>query len=186
MIRTVTILLCAAVLGCGDGGGGGGGGSGGTGGGGGSGTGGNGTTVDMAQPPDLAGAFQCGSTFCPATEKCCVIGMTPTCAASCPGDMGFVAECKGPENCSGNPCCITIGSGFTVQDVKCTTSASACPPMVNVQTQSGMDRACKVDADCTAGVSMPQLPDCCTNTQTAQKVCFSKTYVQFVQGWTCP
>lgn len=182
------MLVCAAVIGCGDGGGGsGGGGGGGSGGsGGGSGTGGNGTPADMAQPADLAGAFMCGSTFCPPSQKCCVNGMTPTCADSCATDGGFVAECKGPENCGGNPCCITIGSGFTVQSVMCTTSASACPPMVNVQTQSGMDRACKVDADCTAGVAMPQLPDCCTNTQTAQKVCFSKTYLQFVQGWTCP
>ncbi|MDB4965437.1 MAG: hypothetical protein JWN44_1126 [Myxococcales bacterium] len=185
-------MFCAAVLGCGDGGGGsGGGGSGGTGGGGSGGTGGGGGTggngvVDMAQPQDLANAFMCGSTYCPPNQKCCVNGMTPTCATSCPGDGGFVAECKGPENCGGNPCCITIGSGFMIQDVVCTTSPSACPPMVNVQTQSGMDRACKVDTDCTAGVSMPSLPDCCTNTMTAQKVCFNKSYTQFVQGWTCP
>jgi hypothetical protein len=184
MIRTLACALVMTIVGCGSGGGGGGG-SGGTGGGGGSGTGGNGA-ADMTQPQDLANAFQCGNTFCPPNQKCCVTGMTPTCMTACPGDGGFVAECREPANCGGNPCCITIGSGFMVQSVMCGASPTACPPMIDVMKGSGVDRACKVDADCTSGVQNPQLPDCCTNTQTAQKVCFNKSYVQFVQGWTCP
>jgi hypothetical protein len=54
-----------------------------------------------------------------------------------------------------------------------------------------MDRACKVDADCTAGLPTspaPQLPDCCTNTQSMQKVCFNKGLIGLpgVTGFTCP
>ncbi|MGZ3443090.1 MAG: hypothetical protein ACXVDD_26395 [Polyangia bacterium] len=188
MIRLSLALVFLAAVGCGNSSPGGGGGSGGTGGGGGSG--GSSGIPDLSMPADLANAFMCGGSICTGSQQCCVTGMTPTCASSC-GDGGFQAQCNGPANCGGNPCCITIGSGFTVQGVVCTTSASACPPMVNAQTQSGMDRACHVDADCVAGLpSMPapQLPDCCTNTQTAQHVCFNKSYLQLpgITGWTCP
>jgi hypothetical protein len=110
------------------------------------------------------------------------------CASSCP-DGGFTAECKGPENCGGDPCCITIGSGFNVQSVACATSASGCAPAINAATQSGTDRACHVDADCIAGLPTmpaPQLPDCCTNGATGQHVCFNKSLLGVVQGWTCP
>jgi hypothetical protein len=172
--------LC--IGGCGNSTPGGGGGSGGTGGGGGS------APADLAMGPDLQNALMCGNTVCTSGQQCCVTGMTPTCAASC-GDGGFQAQCNSPAQCGGNPCCITIGSGFMVQSVVCTNGPSECPPMVDPGTQSGKDRACKVDADCTAGLpSMPapQLPDCCTNTQTMQKVCFNKSYIQFVSGWTCP
>ena len=193
MIRALSHLLVAAVVavamvGCGNSSpGGGGGGTGGTGGGG-SGGGGGGSVADLALPPvDLANAFSCGSSICMGGQKCCVSGMTPTCATSC-SDGGFEAQCNGPANCGGNPCCITIGSGFTVQGVTCTTSASACQPMVDTGTQSGMDRACHTNADCTAGLPStpaPQLPDCCTNTMTMQHVCFNQAYLA-IGGWTCP
>jgi hypothetical protein len=188
MIRLSLALVFLAAAGCGSSSTGGNGGSGGTGGGGGSG--GSSSIPDLAMPADLANAFMCGGSICPGSQQCCVTGMTPTCASSC-GDGGFQAQCNGPANCGGNPCCITIGSGFTVQSVICGNAPSACPPMVNAQTQSGMDRACHVDADCVAGLpSMPapQLPDCCTNTQTAQHVCFNKSYLQLpgITGWTCP
>ena len=181
MIRLALSVLVLVAVGCGNSSPGGGGGSGGTGGGGGS------SQPDLSTPVDLANAFMCGSNLCSASQQCCVTGMTPTCASSC-GDGGFQAQCQKPANCGGNPCCITIGSGFAVQSVVCTSSPSACVPMVNAGTQSGMDRACTVDADCTSGLpSMPapQLPDCCTNTQTMQHVCFNKSYLG-IGGWTCP
>ena len=190
MIRKLALVAALVALGCGSSSPGGGGGSGGTGGGG-SGGGAGGAAALALPPADLANAFSCGNTICSGSDKCCIVGMTPTCAASCNSDMGFEAQCASPKNCGGNPCCITIGAGFTVQSVMCTTSASACPPMVNASTQSGMDRACTVDADCTAGLPAmpaPQLPDCCTNTQTAQKVCFNKSLIGLpgVMGFTCP
>lgn len=179
MIRRIALLAALLASGCGsstssgDGGGG---------------SGGGGGPADLAMPADLANAFSCGNTVCMGGQKCCVTGMTPMCAASC-SDGGFEAQCNGPANCGGNPCCITIGSGFTVQGVACTTSPSACVPAVNPSTQSGMDRACHTDGDCTSGVDgMPQLPDCCTNTQTMQHVCFNKSYLGLpgISGWTCP
>jgi hypothetical protein len=189
MIRWMSLLVVVAAIACGSSSPRGGGGSGGTGGGGSGGTGGSGGSgpADLSMPVDLANAFSCGNTVCGGSEKCCVIGMTPTCATSCP-DGGFEAQCNGPANCGGNPCCITIGSGFTVEGVECGASASACPPMVNATTQSGTDRACHVDADCVAGLPAmpaPQLPDCCTNTATMQHVCFTKAAVA-LGGWTCP
>jgi hypothetical protein len=177
------LVLAAAAIGCGSSSpGGGSGGSGGTGGG--TGTGGNGVS-DMALGPDMTTSLSCGNITCHGTEKCCAVGTTAMCLASCP-DGGFQASCSSPSDCGGNPCCITIGAGFSIQGVACTNAPTACAPMVNLQTQSGMDRACKVDADCTSGVQGSMLPDCCTNTQAMQKVCFNKTYLQFVQGWTCP
>lgn len=191
MIRTIALVVALAAFGCGNStpGGGGSGGSGGSGTGGNGGSGGS-SGPDLAMPPaDLANALLCGSTVCMGTQKCCIVGTTPMCADSCNADGGFTAQCSSPTNCGGNPCCITIGSGFSVQSVVCTTTASACPPMVNANTQSGMDRACNVDADCTSGLPAqpaPQLPDCCTNTASAQKVCFNKSYVGVVPGFTCP
>ena len=191
MIRTIALVALLVASACGSSPPGGGGGSGGTGGGGSGGTGGN-AGPDLAMPPpDLANAFSCGNSVCTGSQKCCVTGTTPTCAASCDSDLGFEAQCNSPANCGGNPCCITIGSGFTVQSVVCTMSASACPPMVNASTQSGVDRACHVDADCIAGLPTspaPQLPDCCTNTASGQKVCFNKAALGLpgVMGFTCP
>lgn len=179
MIRSIALFLALCAAGCG---------SSSPGGGGDGGSGGGGGAADLAMPADLANAFSCGSSVCSGGQKCCVSGMTPMCAASC-GDGGFQAQCNGPANCGGNPCCITIGAGFTVESVLCTASPTACPPMVSPSTQSGMDRACHVDGDCTSGVSgTPQLPDCCTNTQTMQKVCFNKGYLGLpgIKGWTCP
>jgi hypothetical protein len=196
MMRTVFLVAALAALGCGGGNGGGGnGGSGGSGGGGSGGSGGSGggggsmSGPDLAMPPaDLANAFSCDGTVCMGSERCCVQGMTASCAMSCNTDLGFEAQCNSPANCGGNPCCITIAAGFKVQSVVCGMTASACPPMVDATTQSGMDRACTVDKDCTSGVTSPSLPDCCTNTTTAQHVCFNKSYLGIpgITGWTCP
>jgi hypothetical protein len=112
-----------------------------------------------------------------------VTGTTPACATSC-GDGGFVAQCSGPENCGGNPCCITTVK-FAVHDVSCGTSASSCSPSVDAMG-TGQDRACHVSADCTASAPGTNLPDCCTNTTTMQHVCFNKGLVGVVMGFTCP
>jgi hypothetical protein len=62
--------------------------------------------------------------------------------------------------------------------------------MIDPNTQSGKDRGCPADGDCYAGLSsMGQLPDCCTNKQTSQKVCFNKTYLALpaiAAQWSCP
>jgi hypothetical protein len=174
MIRTALVFLLV-LSGCGGSGGGGGGGNGGGGGSGG----------DLAMPPDLANAFMCASAICGGSDKCCVYNAMAMCAGSCP-DGGFVAECNSPANCGGNPCCITVANGFVVQSVSCMHEATACAPRIDVGTGSGVDRACRTDADCTTGVPTPSLPDCCTNTATGQHVCFNKSYVAAVMGWTCP
>lgn len=145
--------------------------------------------ADIAyNPPTDGGPFQCGNVSCGNGTRCCVFNGAPMCATSCP-DGGFTAECKGPENCGGNPCCITIGSGFQVQSVTCTMHPTDCPPMVSATTQSGMDRACRVDGDCTSGVMNASLPDCCTNKMTSQKTCFNKGYLAvpaIAAQWSCP
>lgn len=147
--------------------------------------------ADLISPADIAyfpptdgGSFMCGTMTCGNGTRCCVVNSTPSCMSSCP-DAGFVAECTGPADCNGNPCCITIGAGFTVQSVLCTSSPTACPPMVDTVSQSGHDRACHVDGDCTSDAPNTMLPDCCTNTATKQHVCFNKAAVG-IGGWTCP
>jgi hypothetical protein len=168
-------LVCAACGSTPGGSDGGGGGSGG------------GTVVDMAMGADLANAFMCssqpGGPICMGGMQCCVVNSMPMCMGSCP-DGGFTAQCRGPQNCQGNPCCVTTTS-FVVQSVVCTSHASDCQPNVNTMG-TGMDRACNVDGDCTSGVTNPSLPDCCTNTMTMQKVCFNRNYLGIVSGWTCP
>jgi hypothetical protein len=170
-ILFVTLLLAGCGSGStnnGDGGGGGGG--------------------DSSVPQDLmppGDAFLCGNTWCTGGTVCCVTGMTPTCMNGCP-DGGFVAACKGPENCSGNPCCITNGSGFSIHDVTCGTAQTSCPPNVDAMSGTGQDRACHTNADCTSGAPGTNLPDCCTNTSTGQHVCFNSGLVGLVSGFTCP
>jgi len=171
------ILVLASILVCGCGGdnppGGGDGGNGGDGN--------QSMPVDLMPPGD---AFLCGTAWCTGGTVCCVTGMTPTCSTSC-ADGGFVAQCKGPEHCGGNPCCITVSSGFTVHDVTCGTAPTDCPPNINAQTGAGQDRACHVDGDCTSGAPNTNLPDCCTNTSTQQHICFNKQLVGVVSGFTC-
>jgi hypothetical protein len=179
-------VLCVA---CGSSGNGGGGGSGGGGGGGSGGGGGGGAAVeDMAMGPDLANAFMCSTgsgsgPICMGGMQCCVVNSMPSCMGSCP-DGGFTAQCRGPQNCQGNPCCVTT-TAFVPQSVVCTSHPTDCQPNVNT-SGTGMDRGCNVDGDCTSGVTNPSLPDCCTNTMTMQKVCFNKNYLGIVTGWTCP
>jgi hypothetical protein len=141
----------------------------------------------MAIGSDLANAFMCsthsGGPVCTGGMQCCVVNAQPTCVSSCP-DGGFTVQCRGPQNCGGNPCCVTT-VGFVPQLVVCTTHPTDCQPNVAI-SGDGMDRGCNVDSDCTSGVSNPSLPDCCTNTMTMQKVCFNKGLLGVVSGWTCP
>src|SRR5439155_15912195 len=87
---------------------------------------------DLAQPTDLAGAFVCGDRVCMGGTVCCVSAgaggaAMGTCQATC-GDGGVPVSCRGPDNCSGNPCCVTIANNAP-QMVACTDSPSACPTM---------------------------------------------------------
>ena len=150
---------------------------------------------DFAVPPDLAESLpdglSCGNQTCGGSQKCCVMlkGMmaTPTCMDSCP-DGDFTVACDGPESCMGNPCCVIIKNAkVSGGGAMCTDQPTACPPAVDIQTQSGMDRLCHVDADCTSGAPNTQLPKCCTVKQNGNPahICLNMLYAQ-IAGGTCP
>jgi hypothetical protein len=203
MITRASSLLCIGVFvfGCGSsssspptsqdmatGTGGVGGGSGGSGSGGGTG---GVAAGDMAQPSGGGTPFRCGNMTCGAGTSCCVSNGVAACAASCPG--GFVAECSGPDNCGGNPCCVTVSPKFMVHDVSCTHAAGDCVPNFDLTTQSGQDRGCHTSADCTAGTNVDMsalmLFDCCTHIPSSQHVCFNKAALlvpQIAKDWSCP
>ena len=104
-------------------------------------------------------------------------------------DLTFAASCGGPADCNGDPCCAQFVKG-SVTTVACTSSKSACMPMLNLATQTGMTRICTADADCTSGVTPPNdYSTCCTASGGGQssKICFSKTLPAFSMGAvTCP
>jgi hypothetical protein len=130
-----------------------------------------------------------GAMTCPMGTVCCVTAGVPSCATTCGADGGFIAACRNPNDCSGNPCCITSSNGYHVDSVLCAQSPSECVPQVDPQSGAGKDRGCSSSADCTAGAApdmMLQLPDCCTNTSTNQKICFNKLLLGLVSGFTCP
>jgi hypothetical protein len=149
--------------------------------------------MDLAPPPgDLAyaplvdgGGFKCGTASCGGGNVCCVVGTTPMCQSSCP-DGGFVAQCRGPQDCGGNPCCVTLQNNYSIHDVSCAHAQTDCVPSVDTTTGSGQDRACNVDGDCTAGAPGTNLPNCCTNSSTGQHVCFNRLALVLVPGFTCP
>jgi hypothetical protein len=172
----------------GSGGGGSGGSGGGNGGNGGSG-GGNGGNGGSGGGGGGGGTFECGTVSCGNGQVCCVTGTTPTCATTCGADGGFIASCRSPLDCSGNPCCVTVTSGYHVSGVMCAQSKSDCVPMIDIGTGAGKERGCNTNADCTDGISadmMLQLPDCCTNTTTMQKTCFNKAFTAVINTFTCP
>jgi len=188
MIRTFTFALAAtlAVGGCGS--------SstgirGGSGGGGGGGSGGNGSVADLAMPADMAQppGF-CGGVTCTGGTSCCIIGSQPMCMSSCP-DGGLSAQCQKPSDCPGatDACCITIAN-YMPTSVMC-TAGNQCAPNISAQGE-GKDRACVTDNDCTDNGGGTSLPDCCTSTQSSQKVCFSKALLgavtQLQMYFTCP
>ena len=72
--------------------------------------------------------------------------------------------CYGPQDCHGNACCFdfpstNLGLGPRVY---CTTSADACVPANNMDTQT--TRLCGTPADCTAGGISTVETICCPST----------------------
>ncbi|HZS38424.1 MAG TPA: hypothetical protein VFF06_16430 [Polyangia bacterium] len=152
---------------------------------------------DLSQPPsDLAGAFVCGSQgVCMGGTVCCVsagAGGQPSgvCQASC-GDAGVPVSCRGPDNCGGDPCCVTIANNVP-QSVACTSAPTACPTMYTFSgsmISSGQTRLCHTNNDCTSGLSNTQYPDCCTAMMggVTQQFCFSAGLASLSGGKvTCP
>src|SRR5207302_452280 len=76
------------------------------------------------------------------------------------------------------------------KQIYCTQKPDDCQPMIDLQTFSGMDRFCHVDADCTRNApNNQQLTQCCTLTQNGQAVhvCLNQMLAGFSQGAaTCP
>jgi hypothetical protein len=155
---------------------------------------------DFSTPPDLAGAFVCGTMgVCGSGNICCVFATTGGQASgacvpngSCMGDMGVPVECRAPANCGGNPCCVTIANGVP-SNVSCTTSMTACQIMYtfggSTGIMSGTTRLCTAGADCTAGEPTTQYPDCCSAMMggVTQQFCFAKNLAALSGGKvTCP
>jgi len=150
---------------------------------------------DMAQPPVCAtkvdrgdaGAsqiFMCGVGSCADDEFCCVTGATGgnpsgACNKCCSGGT-LPVQCRNPDDCNGNPCCITI-NGTTPHDVSCTASKTACVPMAGLTNTS--TRGCRSDADCTSGPVTTTLNQCCT--LMGQKACLN-TQIAGLIGASCP
>ncbi len=150
-------------------------------------------TPDLSPPPDLAGVFVCGNVICGAGTTCCVgstgNGLTASCAATCPS-MTVPVDCRVPENCGGNPCCLTLNMNAP-QSVMCESTPSGCPGNLTFggNTISGTTRLCTKSADCTASDNNTNYPDCCSTTQmgVTQQFCFSSGIAALSGGAiTCP
>jgi hypothetical protein len=161
----------------------------------------SGGAVDLGAGADFSsskqpesGGLACGSATCAPTQVCCVsvadggVATGEACAApgSCTG--GYPIQCRGPEQCGGNPCCLNINTGAPT-GISCTSAATECKPALDVFTRTGKTRLCHVDADCTAGAQGTILNACCTGKQggLTQQFCFSKTLADLSMGAvTCP
>ena len=146
---------------------------------------------DLAGPVDLtANGVMCGGgQTCKVGDKCCIVqqGMMSSsqCLPSCP-DGNFSVACDGPEDCTGNPCCVAIMGGAPGGST-CTAAPNACPPQFS-GIGSGQTRVCHTDGDCTSGIMTTQLNLCCTVPTPAgakAHVCLNKMFAQFVGG-SCP
>jgi hypothetical protein len=149
----------------------------------------SGTPPDLTVVSDLSGGgVACGNVQCPVGQKCCAMiggGMTTTmCADSCP-DGDFSGACDGPEDCSGDPCCIQV-MNMTSNGSTCTMAANACFPQINL-AGNGQTRACHANADCTSGAQGTQLNLCCSIAQggATLHLCLNQIYANFLGG-TCP
>jgi hypothetical protein len=68
--------------------------------------------------------------------------------------------CYGPEDCSGNACCLEIATTNSGSNgVSCTATPQSCPPAFTVEAH--YTRMCKTDADCTAGGISTNEAKCC-------------------------
>lgn len=152
---------------------------------------------DLSAPRDMTyvvrqdgGPVQCGAMTCGGTNKCCIDtrmdggGPSAYCAATCNQGSVTVA-CRGPSQCAGNPCCVTL-QGQSLGAISCGTALTSCPPDFNLQTFAGTTRLCEFDADCTAGAPSTMLNKCCQIMAQGQmqKICLSATLASFA-GATC-
>ncbi|MBX3272327.1 MAG: hypothetical protein KF729_18860 [Sandaracinaceae bacterium] len=103
--------------------------------------GGGGGSVSGGDP--RAGYVGCGMTSCMAPQVCCVSLSGATCGAmaSCSGGFSAPGTCDGPEDCSGNACCVHFGMFDPNNGAFC--RAGGCP--------SGDNELCHGDSDCTGG-----------------------------------
>jgi hypothetical protein len=139
---------------------------------------------------DLKGVFVCGNNICSGGQTCCATAsggmLNGTCTTGSCADGGVPVQCAYPAECMGDPCCITVANGAATA-TNCTNMASACQPNLNVATQSGQTRGCTTNADCTAGVTTPNYPTCCTQVKYGVHLCFNTTLAALSMGaFTCP
>jgi hypothetical protein len=108
-------------------------------------------TTDAAGPDGMYSGINCGSSICTLDQQCCadVVGGT-RCAAPGAFCAGISTRCDGPEDCPGQECCLSAGSGTCTPIGTCSTSL-----------------ACHVAADCGAGGD-----ECCPILETSWNGCF--------------
>jgi hypothetical protein len=129
----------------------------------------------------------CGSATCTPSEQCCLIGGTPTCAASCATDMGSVTVlCQGPSDCpslSAPLCCahLVIGPspGCTYSATVMCQSACAFQFPLGCGTM-GQAEVCKAKSDCQD----PAAANCCIFMFQGQSgsLCVSDAYKGLAMG----
>jgi hypothetical protein len=149
--------------------------------------------VDMARPiPTDDGGPMCGPMTCQKGDVCCVTRtmgqLSGSCMSSCP-DAAFTVQCDGPENCGGNPCCVSVAfMGFTpvFNDISCSQSPMDCQPVFNLG-MNGQTRLCHTNADCTNGAPNSGANTCCTATfmGVTSQLCLPAQAAGFM-GITCP
>jgi hypothetical protein len=139
------------------------------------------TTTHMCFTPGPT----CGTTTCQQGQQCCLIGGTPTCAASCIMDMGTVTvTCQGPSDCPSASmpiCCAnlqTTASCAYTATVACQASCTFAFPLGC--GMSGQAQVCKVKTDCTDVAAA----NCCTFALMGQmgSLCVSDTYKAFASS----
>lgn len=68
--------------------------------------------------------------------------------------------CYGPDDCSGNACCLFIPSGANGSTtLQCTPTPQSCEPKFTVEGH--YNRLCETDADCSAGGIDTSQNRCC-------------------------
>jgi len=100
--------------------------------------------ADTTNGPDGAVGVTCGSMSCTGTDECCVTQAGASCVAvgTC---QGGTVTCDGPEDCSGNACCGSIGGGGGGASAECGTGP-ACPQGSGIQL-------CHNNPDCPGGAT---------------------------------
>ncbi len=126
-------------------------------------------------PPDVLFPLgvQCGQPLCSVGQVCCYSPQIAYCATSCPdgGIITAVLACDGPEDCSGNPCCVVLKSSTTAA---CTQGSGECEHQFRGRQGGGQSRVCHVDGDCTAGIPNTSAVRCCTMKWLKMRICVTK------------